>query len=99
MTSIGDWTVKITGAVVRVEREDTDKSGKNPKYFYTFVVAPRDLTGVPKGAELPTELPIRIKGSELERLTETTPVAGDQVVMTAKASGARPRTFYLTAIE
>jgi hypothetical protein len=99
MSSIGDWQVKVTGAVVRVEREDVDKSGKNPRYFYTFVVAPSGLDGVPAGAELPVELPVRIKGAELEALTKKAPKAGDKVVLRARASGARPKTFYLVAIE
>ena len=97
--TIGDWKLKVTGEVVRVERENIDKSGRNPKYFYTFVVRSTALDAVPEGAVVPDEVPIRVKDVELERLTDSPPKTGDQVVMTARASGPRPQTFYLTAIE
>lgn len=96
---LSDWKVKVTGEVVRVDREDVDKSGRNPKYFYTFVVRPTALDAVPAGAVVPAELPIRVKGIELERITESPPKAGDRVVMTARASGPKPTFFYLTALE
>ena len=95
---IGDWMLKVTGEVVRVEREDVDKSGRNPKYFYTFVVRSSALDAVPPGVVVPDEVPIRVKGAELERLTESPPKAGDRVVMTARASGEKPRTFYLVSL-
>jgi|GEM_PF-2146234 len=98
MTAIGDWQLTATGEVVRVDREDLDKSGHNPRFMYTFVVRPVQLDGVPTGATVPAEVPFRIKGSELTALIPTQPQAGDRVVMSARASGAHPQTFYLTAV-
>lgn len=94
-----DWTVRVAGEVVRVERENVDKSGRNPQFFLTFVVSPSELGELPPGAQVPSEIPVRIKDRELARLTDKVPDVGDRVVMTVRANGPVPRTFYLTAIE
>ena len=49
-------------------------------------------------AAVPALVPIRIKDVELARLTAQPPKVGDQVVMSARASGAKPASFYLTAV-
>ena len=56
----GDWAVTIAGEVVRVEREDVDKSGRNPKYFYTFVLRPIAPFDAPPGTTLPAEPAFRM---------------------------------------
>jgi hypothetical protein len=98
MPSLGDWVLRVTGDVVAVEREDLDKSGKNPKYMLTFRVKPVELDA-PDGATVPAEVPVRIKDSELARLTPQAPAVGDRVRLSAKANGPKPSTFYLTAVE
>lgn len=96
--NLDDWSVTITGEVVRVDRENIDKSGQNPRYIYTFVVKPSALDGMPHGATLGDEVSIRTRDQDLEKLAATAPAAGAQVVMTARASGARPRLLQLTAL-
>lgn len=98
MSTLGDWVLRVTGDIVAVDREDLDKSGKNPKYMLTFRVRPVELDAAP-GATVPDELPVRIKDSELAKLAKDEPGVGDRVRLSAKASGPRPATFYLTAIE
>ena len=98
MAAIGDWTLRVTGEVVRVDQENVDKSGRAPRYFLTFHVKPGALADVPDGAAAPALVPIRIKDVELARLTAQPPKVGDQVVMSARASGAKPASFYLTAV-
>ena len=98
MAAIGDWTLRVTGEVVRVDQENVDKSGRAPRHFVTFHLKPGALADEPDGATVPELVPIRIKDVELDRLTAHRPQVGDRVVMTARASGARPSSFYLTAV-
>ncbi len=96
--SLGDWTLTVTGEIVRIDRENIDKSGKNPRYVLSFVIAP-ERHDAPAEAALPSELAIRIKDSELAALAPAEPHVGQVVTMRARANGPRPATFYLTAIE
>jgi hypothetical protein len=96
-TSLGDWTLRLTGEVVAIEREDLDKSGRHPKYMLTFRIRPSSVEA-PEGATVPAEIPVRIKDLELAKKIEMPPVVGDRVTVTAKASGPRPATFYLATV-
>jgi hypothetical protein len=96
--SVGDWEARVTGEVIEVERRNVDKSGRAPKYFYVYRVRAESLDGVPAGVTVPDPVSIRIKDVELERLTKRAPEVGDRVVMTGRASGARPDSLYLTAV-
>jgi hypothetical protein len=96
--SLGDWTLTVTGEVVRIDRENVDKSGGNPRYFYSFVVRPSAPVEVPAGATIAAEPAIRVSGTDLARLIDAPPAEGDHVEMKARASGARPATLYLTAV-
>jgi hypothetical protein len=98
VTTVGDWVLRGTGDIVAVDREDLDKSGKHPKYMLTFRVKPVELD-IAAGATVPAEVPVRIKDSELARMSPVAPAVGDRVRLAAKASGPRPATFYLTSIE
>ena len=93
---LGDWTLTVTGEVVRVDRENIDKSGRNPRYMLSFVVRPEQLDAA-AGATLPDELAIRIADRELPRLGAE-PRVGEKVTMTARASGPRPATFYMQTL-
>lgn len=97
--SLGDWTLTVTGVVRRIDRENTDKSGKSPKYTLSIVVEPEKPEDViaPSEAVLPAELAIRIADRELPRLGGE-PKVGERVTMTARASGPKPATFYLASI-
>lgn len=97
MAVIGDWTLRVTGEVVAIEREDLDKSGRNPKYMLTFRIRPSSVEK-PDGATVPDEIPVRIKDAELAKKLATPPVVGDQVTVTARASGPRPATFYISSV-
>lgn len=94
--ALGDWILTVTGVVRRIDRENTDKSGKSPKYTLSIVVEPEKIDSPPE-ATLPVELAIRIADRELPRLGGE-PKVGERVTMTARASGPKPATFYLTAI-
>lgn len=96
--SLGDWTLTVTGEIVRIDRENIDKSGRNPRYVLSFVVAP-ETHDAPAEATLPAELAIRIKDSELAALAPAEPRIGQRVTMRARANGPRPATFNLTAID
>lgn len=78
MAAIGNWTLRVTGEVVRVDQENVDKSGRAPRYFLTFHVKPGALADVPDGAAVPALVPIRIKDVELARLTAQPPKVGDR---------------------
>ncbi len=97
--SIGDWTLSVTGEIVRVDREDIDKSGKNPKFNISFVLRPSAVEGVPAGAIVPDEIPIRVRDRELSAMTKATLEVGDCVVMQAKTNGPKPSVFNMTAVE
>lgn len=97
MASLGDWILRVTGEVVAIDREDLDISGRHPKYMLTFRIRPSAVEA-PAAATVPDEIPVRIKDLELARKTSTPPAVGDRVVVTARASGPRPQTFYLATV-
>lgn len=97
--SLGDWELTITGAVARIDREDLDKSGKNPKYLLSIVITPDEVPPVPDGASLPAELAVRVKAIDLPRYTRATIERGDRVRARARASGYRPSTLKLLALD
>lgn len=97
MASLGDWTLRVTGEVIAIDREDLDKSGRNPKYMLTFRIRPSSVEA-PDGATVPAEIPVRIKDLELAKKIAKPPAVGDRIAVTAKASGARPATFYLATV-
>jgi hypothetical protein len=97
---MGDyWMITAVGTIARVERADVDKTGRNPKYIYTFVLRPEHTAGVPDGVTLPAELSLRAKDVELERMTGSRApfAAGDRVEITARGSDLTPTAFHLTA--
>jgi hypothetical protein len=97
--ALGDWTLTVTGVIARVDRENVDKSGRNPRYMLSFVITPErpDDVVAPAEATLPAELAIRIADRELARFGPE-PAVGERVTMTARASGPRPATFYLSGL-
>lgn len=60
MTSLRDWTLRVTGEVVAIDREDLDKSGRAPKYMLTLRIRPSSVEA-PEGATVPNVVPVRIK--------------------------------------
>jgi hypothetical protein len=97
MATLGDWTLRVTGEVVAIDRQDLDKSGKNPKYMLTFRIRPSSVEA-PEGATVPDEIPVRIKDLELDKKMKPHPVVGDRITVTARASGPRPATFYVATV-
>lgn len=97
MATLGDWTLRVTGEVVAIDREDLDKSGRHPKYMLTFRIRPSSVEA-PEGATIPDEIPVRIKDLELDRKVKARPVVGDRITVTARASGPRPATFYVATV-
>lgn len=98
MAATGDWILRVTGDVVGIDREDLDKSGRNPKYMLTFRIKPVEIDAA-HGATVPDEVPVRIKDLDLARIAKVPPAIGDRVRMTAKASGPKPATFTLQTVE
>jgi hypothetical protein len=94
----GDWILDATGAVVRVERENIDKSGRNPRFLLRIVLAPESVDAPPE-ARLPAQLVIQVQESDLAKLGAAEPKAGARVKVKARGNGPAPATFYLTAIE
>ena len=97
--SLGDWDLAVVGTVKRIDRENLDKSGRNPRYMLSLVIEPARAPTLPAGARLPDELAVRIKGAELPRLTRDEIAPGDSVELTARANGPTPSTLRLTAIK
>ena len=94
--ALGDWELEVTGVVRRIDRENTDKSGRNPRFTLSIVVAPERVVAPPE-AKLPAELAIRIADRELPRLGGE-PAVGERVTMKARANGPTPSSFYLTSL-
>lgn len=99
--TVGDWVLTVTGEIVRIDRQNIDKSGRNPRYVLSFVVRADSPAAIEAPAEvtLPAELAVRIQDRELPRLTSVTPRVGDRLRFQARASGPHPATFYLIAID
>ena len=94
----GDWNLIVTGHIVRVAKQDVDKTGRGQKFFYEFLVRPESVER-PPGVALPTELLIRVKDVELQRITGEKLSVGDRVFMSARANGPSPTLFYMTAVK
>ena len=94
--ALGDWELEVTGVVRRIDRENNDKSGRNPKLVLSIVVEPERVVAPPE-ATLPVELAIRIAEREVPRFGGE-PAIGERVTMKARASGPKPATFYLTSL-
>jgi hypothetical protein len=93
---LGDWTLTVTGTVLRIDRENIDKTARNPKFMLSIVVDIEQIDA-PAEAILPAELAVRIADRELPRLGGE-PQVGERVTMRARASGNAPSTFYLTEL-
>ncbi|MFT3710560.1 MAG: hypothetical protein QM817_23290 [Archangium sp.] len=90
---IADWELQITGEIVRIEKDNIDKSGKNPRFVLTLFVE-GEPTGIPEGAVVARPIPIRIKESELKVSVSV----GARLQITARASGPRPTSLYASRI-
>ncbi len=97
--TLGDWDLAVAGTVVRIDRENLDKSGRNPRYMLSLVIDPARAPEVPAGARLPDELAVRVKSEDLPKLTRDDIAAGDAVEVTARAHGPQPATLRLTTIK
>lgn len=96
--ALGDWTLTVTGEIVRVDTENIDKSGRNPRYLVSFIVRP-DKVEAPPEARLAAEIQIDSHERDLAKLTPTPPRAGDRVTMRAQGNGPQPAVFLLTSVE
>lgn len=97
--TLGDWDLAVTGTIARIDRENLDKSGRNPKFMLSLVIAPAAAPTLPAGAQLPAELAVRVKSIDLPKLTPDPLAPGNAVELTARAHGPTPTTLRLTAIK
>ena len=96
--TLGDWTLTVTGEVTRIDRENIDKSGRNPKYLLSFIVKPETLDA-PAEARVPAQVQFNSHERDLAQLTPTPPRVGDRVVMRGRGNGPAPAVFLLTSVE
>ena len=94
----GDWNITLSGEIVATSRENVDKSGRNPKYFHEFLVRAATVEGWAGASAAPAEFTVRVKGTELQQMTDHALAIGDRVSMQARANGPHPTQFYLTAV-
>lgn len=95
----GDWTCTVTGDVASVERENVDKSGRNPKYFYQFVVNAVAVADLPEGRHLPPQVTFRVAGADLERMKAAPPEVGEHVIITARGNGPSPELLAVAGLK
>jgi hypothetical protein len=94
-----DWSLSVTGEIVRIDKQDVDKTGRARKFFYEFLLRPESAALREGAPEVGTEILVRIKDLELRRLTRETLEVGDRVIMTVRGSGDHASPSYLTAVE
>jgi hypothetical protein len=96
MTIQRGWTLQITGVVLRVRRQDLDKSGRNPKYMVRIQLNVEEFDDAGAGLEL--DSPARMQAWEkdivgyLGRPLEV----GDRIVVRSFSLEKRP---YILRIE
>ena len=93
------WLVEVTGTVVRVERLNLDKSGKNPKWMISFwmdceEVEPEKL---PQGFLL-QEKEWKVKDFILKKWQEAEPVVGERLKVTGSGLGTAPSRLEVTSL-
>ncbi|HTJ40581.1 MAG TPA: hypothetical protein VL463_00745 [Kofleriaceae bacterium] len=93
----GDWSLTVTGTVARVDRENIDKSGRNPRFNLSIVITPEALDA-PKGVTLPVELVFRIAERDLAK-HGAEPKVGEKITVTGAANGPKPRLFSIATIK
>jgi hypothetical protein len=98
---IGDWSLSVTGTIARVESQDIDKSGRNPKLSLDYYVRPDvpDAVVHPPGTTLAPEIQFRVAERDLRAMSKATFEVGDRVTMTGRSNGPRPALFRLSAVE
>lgn len=94
----GPWELAATGTVVRVEREDRDKTGRGQKVTYVFFIKPEVVHAGRPDAKLGEEIAFRALDTDLAKLTPDPPKIGDRVKMTGRGDGRTPDSFYLLAV-
>ncbi len=91
----GYWMLEVRGTVVKVERKNIDKSGRNPKWMISFWMEcdPPATAALPPGYTLTQEIRWKVKSTRLKEWEQSEPVVGDRLQLTARGYGLSPELF------
>lgn len=91
----GYWRIEVEGTVLSVNRENIDKSGRNPKWkiSFTMQVESPNPELLPPGYELTDQVPWSVKSTDLARMNQEEPRVGDRLRVTGQGDGLAPRSF------
>lgn len=93
------WSVTVTGTITRIERQNVDKTLRNPKWFVDIYVEPTKVEA-PEGKTVVGEVQFMAKESELlPMLDGTSPKEGDQFVGIGRTTDDQSNVFELTGAE
>lgn len=90
------WTATVVGRIIKLSRNNVDKSGRNPKWFINIVVEPVEIEA-PHGKTLVGDVEFLTTESDLlPRLGGRMPMVGDLLAGTGRATDAQTSTLLLT---
>lgn len=90
------WTATVTGTITGIDRDNVDKSGKNPKWLIRIHVEPTKVEA-PPGKTLVGEVEFLTRESELlPMLDGTMPKVGDVFVGTGTVANDDTNMLQLT---
>lgn len=94
------WSATVTGTVVRVERQNVDKTLRNPKWFVDIYVEPTKVEA-PEGKSVAEgEIQFSAKETDLLKMTGgTLPKEGDTFVGTGRTTDDVATVLELTGAD
>lgn len=94
-----DRIVTIYGEVTHVNRLDLDKSGRNPSYQISLLVAVEKTEGVETGLTADSSVKFQGKETEILKQISQVPQVGDRVVIESIPNEPKPRILGIRKIQ
>ena len=92
------WVISVTGVVKRVSKTDVDKSGRNPKYTYSFTVEKETASCENCEFKLEEKIRFSVKEKQMIQALGREIKQGDRIEVTSTGLERRPRIFFVSMI-
>lgn len=95
----GEWKLTCVGTLERIERQDLDKTKRNPNIKFVFHVRPDEMEAELEGVAMPESLRFGIMEKDLRRAGSGRPAEGMRLSLEGLATGVRPVLVSLKRFE
>lgn len=97
--SSGEWKLSCVGTLERIERQDLDKTKRNPNLKFIFHVKPDQMEAEQEGVAMPESLRFGIMEKDMRRAGTGKPAEGMRLALEGTATGVRPVLVSLKRFE